>query len=350
MSEAKERKIHYDILRILAAFSVVMLHSAAQWWYDVDLRSIKWIIANTYDVMFRFGVPVFVMISGAIFLDKKYKLDVNRLYKHNIVRLIVFYIIWSCAYGLFDCRYLNLQEMGVKGVLREMLYGRYHLWFIPMIVGIYVLLPILRGWIDNTSKKNIEYFLVVFFVLQICGETVKALTVSDELHYIINLGKVEMACGYIGYFVLGYYISHIGIKERLKQIIYILFVPSVLLNVILGILLSWKVNRPVGTIYDSFGLFTFIIVLNIFIFVSEKKEKTKFGSNLQKIVREISDDTLGIYVLHVGIIEYTQLIVKQNMKVSILVGIPIYAIVCFTVSALVAAILRRIPFVGRFLC
>ena len=74
-SNNKERIIHYDLLRIVAAFSVVMLHSTAQYWYTLDIYSSEWIIANTYDAIFRFGVPIFVMMSGALLLNPGYELN-----------------------------------------------------------------------------------------------------------------------------------------------------------------------------------------------------------------------------------------------------------------------------------
>ena len=140
-TKKRTRMIHYDLLRIAAAFSVVMLHSAAQFWYTLDIRSTEWIITNSYNAVFRFGVPIFVMISGAMFLDKNYTLNIKRLYKHNIFRMIVLYAVWSCIYGLYDCRNFDFAAVGIKEIIRELLYGRYHLWFIPMIVGIYMLLP-----------------------------------------------------------------------------------------------------------------------------------------------------------------------------------------------------------------
>ena len=85
----QNRNIQYDLLRILAAFSVVMLHSAAQHWYDLPIDSLDWKVVNAYDACFRFGVPIFVMISGAIFLDPLRELDMRRLYRHNILRLVV---------------------------------------------------------------------------------------------------------------------------------------------------------------------------------------------------------------------------------------------------------------------
>ena len=350
MAEVKARKLHYDILRVLAAFSVVMLHSAAQFWYDLDIRSTEWIVANSYDAIFRFGVPVFVMISGAIFLDNSYELDVKKLYKHNILRMVILYVVWSVVYGLYDCRHWNIQEAGAKTVLKEMLYGRYHLWFIPMIVGIYVLLPVLKNWIEHTEQKTIEYFLGLFFVLQIVSETLRAVTLNDEFHYILDLGKAEMACGYIGYFVMGYYIAHIGIGDRLKKILYVLVVPSMVANVVLGILLSWRVNVAVVTIYDSFGIFTFVLSVSLFVFICERGKKAKIGECGSKLLKEMSANTLGIYIMHIGLMEFTKNRGFHSMILLNIIGIPLYAVVCFAVCAVVAAILRRIPFIGRFIC
>lgn len=350
MAEVKVRKLHYDILRVLAAFSVVMLHSAAQFWYDLDIRSKEWVIANSYDAVFRFGVPIFVMISGAIFLDKNYELDVKKLYQHNILRLVILYVVWSMVYGLYDFRNWSIQDAGIKALLKEMLFGRYHLWFIPMIVGIYVLLPVLKSWVEYTKQKTIEYFLCIFIILQVGSETIRALTTTEEIHYILDLGKVEMVCGYVGYFVLGYYLAHIGISVKLKKFLYAMVMPAVLGNVVLGVLLAWKVNAPVAAIYDSFGIFTFIISIALFVFFCEKGSKEKTEKMGSKLLKEMSADTLGVYVMHVGLMEFTKDHGFHSMIVSNIIGIPLYAIACFIICALVAAVLRRIPFVGRFLC
>lgn len=71
----QERLIHIDILRILACFSVLVLHSAAQYWYGLPVTDKNWLIINSYDAIARFGVPVFVMISGALFLDTNRQID-----------------------------------------------------------------------------------------------------------------------------------------------------------------------------------------------------------------------------------------------------------------------------------
>lgn len=342
--------VHYDLLRIFAAFSVVMLHSSARFWYTDELHGREWLTANSYDALFRFGVPIFVMLSGALFLSGEHELDIKKLYVHNILRLVSVYVVWSCVYGLWDCHLFELEQAGWKDIVREMMYGRYHLWFLPMIVGIYVLLPILRVWVRNAKKQDLLYFLALFLVLQVFSETLKALWGSDELAYLLSLAKVEMACGYIGYFVLGYYVVHVGIPKRYQKAVYLAAAPAAVLNVVLGNVLALRAGEPKGEIYDSFGLFTFCIALAIFLFFTQVMGRLRYTGRKAAVIKEASMGTMGVYVMHVGMMEVMQ---EKGLYLSGLPAwaeIPLTAVFCFTVCLGAAALLRRIPFVGRYIC
>lgn len=346
----RKRELHYDVLRIISAFSVVILHSAAQYWYDLDIYGKEWMVANSYDAVFRFGVPIFVMISGALFLTPNYQLDIKRLYKHNILRMAVIYVLWSCLYGLWDCRYADHAALGIKDVLREMMGGRYHLWFLPMIIGIYMILPILKGWIEHATKRQIEYIIILFFAVHICNQTIQALTVTDELHYILRILDVELICSYVGYFILGYYLAHVGISTGLKKILYIAFVPAVICNVILGNYLARRIGVPTAAIYDSFGLFTFVVVVSLFVFAGDKLKKESYGKTGNFLVKELAADMLGVYVMHIGVIEVLEILGIHSMMMNNVIAIPLLAIICFTVCIVFSSLLRRIPFVGRYIC
>lgn len=348
--QISERKLHYDLLRIFAAFSVVMLHSAAQYWYTLDISTTEWLVANSYDAVFRFGVPVFVMISGALFLDKDYRLDTRLLYRHNILRLVVLYFFWSALYGLWDARNYRFSEIGWKPYVREMLSGSYHLWFLPMIVGIYVILPILRTWVHHADEKNLRYFLTLFLILQIGKETLTAVTVTDELHEVLDLVQVEMICSYVGYFVWGYYLAHVGLTQKIHKLVYICFVPSILANIIISNGLSRHYGKPMPDIYDSFGLFTFLISTGLFLLFRELLGRKKFSDRSSAIIREVSANTLGIYVMHIGLLDILQLKGIDSMMLPIVIGIPMIAIMCFVICLVLAAVLRRIPVVGKYIC
>ena len=84
MKEAQQPRIlYFDYLRILAMFAVMLLHVASQFWYTTPTNTTEWQVCNIYDSLARFGVPIFVMISGALFLGKKR--PIKRIYQKNIL-------------------------------------------------------------------------------------------------------------------------------------------------------------------------------------------------------------------------------------------------------------------------
>ena len=87
--------IAFDGLRILAAFAVVVLHTVAPLFMD-SYPSSDWNVANVYESLVRWSVPVFFMISGALFLNKGKELNLGRLYKKNIFRIFLIYLF--CLY------------------------------------------------------------------------------------------------------------------------------------------------------------------------------------------------------------------------------------------------------------
>lgn len=342
--------VHYDLLRILAAFSVVMLHVSAQFWYNTPVTDLRWLTANSYDALSRFGVPVFVMISGALFLPGPQKTDMKRLYAHNILRLLSLFIIWSCLYGLLDCWHYGFQNLTARNIFQEMLDGRFHLWYLPMQLGIYMLLPILRIWVQNADRKNIQYFLLLFLIFQVGSETASALFPRGEIEYAASLIRPYMVCGYLGYFILGYYIAHYGIDQEYHRYIYAIGFVSAFCNVFLDNALSLRKGEPLGAIYDSFGVFTFAVSAALFLFFTAKVSRHSFGPKTRKLINELSRDTLGVYILHLGLIERLEFIGIHSMMLPNVIGIPLFTIFCFLICSLLAAILRRIPVVGKYLC
>ncbi|MBE5873694.1 MAG: hypothetical protein E7287_04710 [Lachnospiraceae bacterium] len=346
---AKGRLLHFDLLRILACFSVVMLHSAAQFWYVVPVTDPEWFVINAYDAVVRFGVPVFVMISGALFLNAEKEISFKRLFLHNILRMIILYLVWSLIYGLFDCR-LYQTQIGFDVVLQELIVGRYHLWFLRMIAGIYLLLPIIKTWLINASKKHVEYFLILFMIFQVGRETLHAVIKWNWMNFLSNSVEIDMVCGYLGYFVLGYYIVHYGIDKKWHKWIYAGGILSVPANILGSYVLSVRANMAVGELFDSFGIFTFMISLALFLFFTEKVSKVHYAEGATRIIRELSSATLGIYLMHLLFIEFFGTYGFHSRMIPSIVGIPVLAVACFAVCFVISAIVRRIPLVGKYLC
>jgi len=344
------RLVHLDLLRILACFSVVMLHSCAQFWYDLPVQDPNWLAANSYNSVSRFGVPIFVMLSGALFLSPQKEISLKKLYLHNILRLALLYVIWHILYGLFDCRAYDWSQLTPGDVLLEIYAGRYHLWYLPMLIGFYMLLPMLRSWISHASQKNLQYFLLLFFLFQVGKDTSLALRQSDGLNFLWSIALPEMACGYMGYFVLGYYLVTYDISQKLKRWVYAGGLLGVFANILLGNFLSLRANAPRIAIYDSFGIFTFLMTVSLFLFFTGRMSRIHYSPRAAALIREISLATLGVYLMHIGLIEYLLPLGFHSMMFPPALWIPVFALCCFGMCTVAAALLRRIPLIGRYLC
>ena len=95
------RKYYLDILKIISCIAVIVLHTCSKDMKLVSPFSNRYQVLNFFDSVARFAVPIFVMVSGALFLDRNKKIDTKKLYTKNILRLVIAYIFWSIMYGLF---------------------------------------------------------------------------------------------------------------------------------------------------------------------------------------------------------------------------------------------------------
>ena len=100
MTTDQNRAYYLDVLRIIATLAVVTLHVSAQNWDTVDIHSFAWHVFNFFDSLVRWAVPVFIMISGAVFLDNDRPLSIRKLYRKNVLRLVIVYFVWATVYAV----------------------------------------------------------------------------------------------------------------------------------------------------------------------------------------------------------------------------------------------------------
>lgn len=163
----KDRTVYFDYLRVFAAFAVIIIHTAAQNWYSVDVNSFEWQVLNFYDAIVRWGVPVFVMISGSLFLGKE--IPLKKIYAKYILRMAISFIVWSVVYTVFHRR-------DIVNSLLAIISGQwnYHMWFVLMIIGIYMCIPIIKPIVETNVK--IKYYLLLSFVFAFVVPEVTVLT------------------------------------------------------------------------------------------------------------------------------------------------------------------------------
>lgn len=111
--EKNKNRIYYiDILRVIACLSVIIIHSSATY-VTKNWGSFNFWIGNILDSLSRIGVPLFIMISGALLLDEKYICTKKKIIKH-IKKMILFFIFWSLVYTVLFKVIWPIFEGGVR--------------------------------------------------------------------------------------------------------------------------------------------------------------------------------------------------------------------------------------------
>lgn len=141
----RPKETYAEWLRILAAFSVVFQHTVTSAWYSVPVDSCNFSFLNFLNSLSRFGVGVFVMISGAFMLSPKYPHPPQKIFKHNLPKIFTLLIFWILFYGTLDAfdKGASIFELLATPLL-IFTKPHTHLWFLYVIAGLYILTPPLR--------------------------------------------------------------------------------------------------------------------------------------------------------------------------------------------------------------
>lgn len=342
-SKSDNRIFYLDVLRALACILVVLIHLGGEM-SKSDPTSF-W-VGHIVNSLSRAGVPIFVMISGALMLDEKYEFTRKKWLAHLIKFSIVF-SFWSCAYAAFYAKDIifSPENFSITETLLSVINGNYHLWFIPMIVGLYLLLPVLRLWVKEENKDTIKYFLIVACVLSFLVPLVMQIleNFTDFVGQITIFDRIGMdSATYVVYFILGWYLNTFEIKR--KKSIYILgaigIAGTILVTYFLSIYSAKFTNvygyNTVNVLCHSIAIF--VLAKNIF----DKKENT--NRVFVGVVEQICDKSLGIYVTHIFAMMVAY---KLSIKICPPVDLFLNFLITFFVSFAVTTILKKLPLIKR---
>lgn len=344
MLQNKTRLAYYDYLRVAAIFGVIMIHVSAQNWQNSNVNSIEWQFFNIYDSMMRWAVPVFVMISGSLFLNREY--NIKTIYKKNIFRLITAFFFWSIIYAV----------LGKQQVLFNAIRGHYHMWFIPMIIGLYMCIPIIHKIIE--SKDIAKYFMFLSFIVTFMlpqivrmsndfgGEFLKVIISAFNVDYSnMNLFLVQ---GYTFYFMLGYFLNQIEFNKKCRYIIYILGVFGVVVTILLDSFMSLKLQTPFGYYYGYFCIN--VLFESIAIFVWFRYNLVQCKKLINSIFYKLSKYSFGAYLVHILVMDkLNEYIGLNSLSFHPLISVPIIAIIVFIISFFISMCINHIPVLNRYI-
>lgn len=139
--------VNYDAIRLFAVVAIVVLHTAANGVTRLLLGSPDWWLANLLDSAARAGVPLFLMLTGALLLNRPAE-PAAQFYRRRFHKLGMPLLLWSAFYLVWSALKAKVKQQpyqldqAVDALLSGTPY--FHLWFIFMLAGVYLVLPWLR--------------------------------------------------------------------------------------------------------------------------------------------------------------------------------------------------------------
>ncbi|MBP6828027.1 MAG: acyltransferase family protein [Saprospiraceae bacterium] len=340
-----------DRLRNLATVMVVAIHvsgSVAQG--NTEYDTFFWWTGNLWDSMARPSVPLFVMLSGFLLLGKDYELGyfLNRRFS----RVVVPALFWMVIYSFY-----NFKSKGAPATIADAIRGivekpvHYHLWFIYLIIGLYMVYPILRPWIRTAKERDYLYF----FACCILGTWVYKIL---WVFFGISIGVYfELFTNNCGYFVLGYYLGNKPMRGEDTipegRIAPWPFSAAQLSLIALALIIAGTGITAVGTWWASkaFGgtfhpYFYDYLTPNCAMAAAGWFLLAKWTFNrapLLDIEKELAAASFGIYFIHVLVMDWWSHAGYWQTEIHPAAGIPAVLCMVMLMSFAVIASIRALP-------
>lgn len=353
------RAVHFDLIRVLATYCVVQLHVATPWlWRETDFNSSVFITSLFFDAFGRIGVPLFLMISGALLLthEESYK----SFFKKRFGRVFIPLIFWSIVYEIRIGAEFAINNPGstfsdIWLILKDPFAGPVyeHLWFLYMITGMYLITPLLRKLVKYLDRFDQGYLLLLWVFFNCVLPLIYR-------YSSFRLGIwMPLLTPYLAYYLMGYFLMKNDFGRKNIPLVWMIFI----LSYASSVFLTWFDSQEHGNVeifflsHHSVTIFaqctTAFILLNHYgIRLSEKHSEKQYH-----IFKFLGRMTFGIYLVHPLLIELFEggliagFILMGTMigglDVNPVIGIPVTAIVVTALSMLIIGIMLKTPFLKK---
>lgn len=182
------------VLRGIAILYVVSCHTGmGNVLRNFHISPRNWLIATGIDSFQRVMIPFFLMISGALLIrEAPTATSLRKFLQRRLVKIYVPYLIWTAIYQSVKYGF----DFGAYFVY--LLNGKvsYQLYFVNLLVGLYVLFPLMALLFRPENKTLLRYTLLLWtaFIVLVMASRFCALPFDSDLISI---------SAYFGYPILG---------------------------------------------------------------------------------------------------------------------------------------------------
>jgi surface polysaccharide O-acyltransferase-like enzyme len=357
VNQLRGRPVNVDLIRAIAMIGVLLLHAAGRYTITpVELSQLgamdflRWGIVDVYQsIAVPLGVPLFLMLTGALLLQPGKKDTLKGFFEKRWNRIGWPSVFWTTAYFGWDFLVQNI-PFSAAVIAQGILNGAYtQMWYLYVLVGLYLLTPILRIFISHADETMIKYFILVWIV----GV---AILPFFGLFSIFELNSNVFALtGYVGFFVLGSYLSTVHVRRRTLVVFLVL---GVALTALGTYALAATVGGAEMYFFQQYFSPTIILasVAAFLLLMTIKPPAPKPDgrpSKIHKLIKCISVNTLGIFFIHVMIIESIERgylgFTLNSTILDPIIEVPLLTVFVLFLSLAIIILLKKVPYLKRLI-
>ncbi|MBQ2205289.1 MAG: acyltransferase [Lachnospiraceae bacterium] len=327
-----ENTFFINFLRIISCFSVINLHVNVNYYKDLRflLNGEMQGLMNKNSQIMLYAVPMFLVITGYIFLGLKTECTYKSIFKY-IVKFLLIWIIVTPVFNMMELYYnsrvfnLELVRRSYVDMIRGVTWG--HMWYLQTVFFIYLALPLFKPFFNKDNDNDvIIFFLIFLFEIIIIPLYNRYSPLKVYNHSIFE--------NYLLYVFLGAFLYRFKLpNNRIANAIYLML--------LIGIILQNTIGRDlikVHLLQNNFSLFVFIFVVLVF---TLSRNLLNFDN---KIISFISSHTLNIYIYHVIFLHIFTKVIKTGffVKGRVIISEYLLTLILFVISLIFSVIVSPI--------
>ena len=347
-----ELALPVHLIRAVAIIIVIVIHASDVYSYSLQVPRdvLSWWVTNVFKSVGYLGVPLFVILSGTLLLNpSKTDEPLRVFFQKRLTRIALPFLFWGAAYFAYR-RFTNHEIVTFDSIWRGFLgsypYPYSHFWFLFMLIGLYLVTPILRVVVAHASSKILRYFILLWFL----GTAIMPILGRFALFYLGS--GILIVSGWVGYFMLGAYLRTIHVRSR---IVYALVLVSGVLWTAVGTcFLTFASGYLDQFFYDYLSANVILASVGLFMFLY-RAPVNGFESRFpwaNRLLRQVGLCSFAIYLFHsmvLGILGEKGLF-GFNLGIIMLnpiLGIPLLSLVTLIVSFGAVWLLRKVPMLNK---
>lgn len=331
-----KKQIDYlNSLQVFSAFCVVVIHTCA---CIIDGEGVigeyNTAIYHSFRHLCEIAVPLFLMKSGVLLLNPEKKITYKDIFYKYIKRVLLALLVFGLPMCLMEQIFDMVQgDQPMSGVLINAIidlvrgHSWSHLWYLYMLITLYLLTPIIKVFINNSSHTLLKYAIIILFFFSSILPFVSFYFLQLEGYYILTNS-------YLLLFLMGYYIhEYVEGKTygRIALITALLSFLVIIIKVIYSIPFIWY-NDPI------------LIAFSASVFYIFKYHKIDFGR-----FKGVAKYCFCIYLIHPLFINFAYKYCHFNPSATLAAwwSIPILSIIFYLLSLLSSWVLYHIRILSK---